>query len=154
MLGLELGADDYIGKPFSPRELVARVNANLRRQTALERQPEADVLHVDSPNLLDLKAAQADTSPVIFSAGSYPQLLDGERHHVAVSWDSSTGAVDFYVDGAFVEGFTGYKPGQTIAAGGELVFGQDQDSVGLHQCGDPVGDEDRGLSGLAALKGS
>lgn len=31
--GLQTGADDYIGKPFSPRELVARVQANLRRQT-------------------------------------------------------------------------------------------------------------------------
>ncbi len=31
LLGLELGADDYISKPFSPRELVARVNAILRR---------------------------------------------------------------------------------------------------------------------------
>ena len=31
VLGLELGADDYVGKPFSPRELVARVRARLRR---------------------------------------------------------------------------------------------------------------------------
>ena len=31
VLGLELGADDYIGKPFSPRELVARIKAVLRR---------------------------------------------------------------------------------------------------------------------------
>lgn len=33
VLGLELGADDYVGKPFSPRELVARVRARLRRHT-------------------------------------------------------------------------------------------------------------------------
>ena len=32
MLGLELGADDYVIKPFSTRELLARVKANLRRQ--------------------------------------------------------------------------------------------------------------------------
>src|SRR5664279_2593500 len=34
LLGLELGADDYICKPFSPREMVARVQAVLRRQQA------------------------------------------------------------------------------------------------------------------------
>ena len=33
VLGLELGADDYVVKPFSPRELVARVRARLRRRT-------------------------------------------------------------------------------------------------------------------------
>ena len=39
--GLETGADDYIGKPFSPRELVARMKAVLRRT---EQHPEEDVL--------------------------------------------------------------------------------------------------------------
>lgn len=38
ILGLELGADDYVAKPFSPRELVARVKAVLRRA----REPLAD----------------------------------------------------------------------------------------------------------------
>lgn len=40
LVGLELGADDYITKPFSPREVVARVKAVLRRATSSERKPE------------------------------------------------------------------------------------------------------------------
>ena len=34
VIGLELGADDYVVKPFSPRELLARVRAVLRRRGA------------------------------------------------------------------------------------------------------------------------
>ncbi|EPM78874.1 DNA-binding response regulator BaeS, partial [Pseudomonas syringae pv. actinidiae ICMP 18804] len=36
LLGLDLGADDYICKPFSPREMVARVKAILRRTSATD----------------------------------------------------------------------------------------------------------------------
>lgn len=41
--GLEGGADDYITKPFSPRELLARINAVLRRSTAVEGTELIDV---------------------------------------------------------------------------------------------------------------
>ena len=41
VLGLELGADDYITKPFSMRELLARVKANIRRTDMLHDQPSA-----------------------------------------------------------------------------------------------------------------
>lgn len=50
LIGLELGADDYICKPFSPREVVARVKAVLRRSTALTNSGEA-YLRLDKDSL-------------------------------------------------------------------------------------------------------
>lgn len=41
IVGLELGADDYLPKPFNPRELLARIKAILRRQ-AMDRRPEPE----------------------------------------------------------------------------------------------------------------
>ncbi len=42
ILGLELGADDYVTKPFSVRELMARVKANLRRTVVKENVPDTE----------------------------------------------------------------------------------------------------------------
>ncbi|HYA45791.1 MAG TPA: response regulator transcription factor, partial [Acidimicrobiales bacterium] len=44
VLGLELGADDYVTKPFSPRELVARVRAVLRRSDGARGAEHSEVL--------------------------------------------------------------------------------------------------------------
>lgn len=44
--GLEVGADDYITKPFSPRELIARIKAHLRRVQAYTQASLQDVLEV------------------------------------------------------------------------------------------------------------
>jgi DNA-binding response OmpR family regulator len=52
VLGLELGADDYITKPFSPRELVLRIKKSLQRGRVADEEPEAlkfGDLVIDSP---------------------------------------------------------------------------------------------------------
>ncbi|HEU5475990.1 MAG TPA: response regulator transcription factor [Actinophytocola sp.] len=56
--GLELGADDYVTKPFSPRELALRVSSVLRRARATPPRPEDREL-VDGELALDLAAHRA-----------------------------------------------------------------------------------------------
>lgn len=61
ILGLELGADDYVCKPFSPREVVARVNAVLRRMHATpdDRQIAVGQIHLDQDTFQVTVAGQA-----------------------------------------------------------------------------------------------
>ena len=51
ILGLTIGGDDYVSKPFSPKELVARVQAILRRQRQLAEQVKSSVDPNESPLL-------------------------------------------------------------------------------------------------------
>ena len=67
LLGLELGADDYICKPFSPREVVARVKAVLRR-AGQGKIPPADGLELDPDSrLARLDGIDLDLTPVEFA---------------------------------------------------------------------------------------
>ena len=108
VVGLELGADDYVTKPFSPRELEARVRAVLRRQGA---GAEADVLRagnltLDIPRLraavsgrgveltateFQLLAALARQPGRVFTRA---QLLDAIH---GVAFDSYERAIDAHV---------------------------------------------------------
>ena len=57
-------------------------------------------------------------------------LFDGNEHQVSLSWDNTAGEWTVYVDGTAVAGGTGLATGQTLAANGEIVIGQEQDSLG------------------------
>jgi two-component system response regulator ResD len=67
VVGLDLGADDYIAKPFSPREVVARARAVLRRSGigTAPRAPARDVLRLGELEIdLDAREVTADGNPV------------------------------------------------------------------------------------------
>lgn len=51
IVGLEIGADDYLSKPFNPRELLARMRAILRRTSGTPAQPEQSTLKVEGLEL-------------------------------------------------------------------------------------------------------
>jgi DNA-binding response OmpR family regulator len=63
VVGLEMGADDYLAKPFSPRELVARIRAVLRRMTADAQQATANTgVLLWGPIRIDLRARCVDVN--------------------------------------------------------------------------------------------
>ena len=74
IIGLELGADDYLPKPFNPRELVARIRAVLRRMQATNAPEPAtrDMAAVSAPPLLrcDTSTTQAPTSAAMVCIGA------------------------------------------------------------------------------------
>ncbi len=108
IIGLELGADDYIVKPFSPRELMARIKAVLRRTTG---QVTSEVIRVQDVEIdladrtvkragetIDLTTSEFDllttlTTPAgrVFTRA---QLLDSLR---GVSFESYERAIDSHI---------------------------------------------------------
>ena len=79
IIGLELGADDYVSKPFNPREVVARVRAVLRRslgQPVLPRLIQVGVLFMD----LDARRVEVEGSPVQLTRTEF-DLLQALAEH-------------------------------------------------------------------------
>ncbi len=108
LIGLELGADDYMTKPFSPRELVSRVRTVLRRATG---NPQAEIIHAGdlaldrghfsarfpdreiqlTPTEFELLATLASQPGRIFSRA---QLLTAVR---GVAFESYERAIDSHI---------------------------------------------------------
>ena len=102
IVGLEMGADDYMVKPFSPRELVARVKSVLRRAQAspgtgtgstlkfgsLEINPDTREV-TDGPRKVTLTAKEFD---LLFFLGSHPNHVFTRTQLMDQVWDSSYAA--------------------------------------------------------------
>lgn len=112
IIGLSTGADDYLVKPFSPRELVARVRALLRRSLRLEQEPfqghrtvhfcldlEQRVAHrqleTEEAESLDLTPLEFD---LLATFMSYPGRVWNRQHLIEKLWGN-----DFFGDERVVD---------------------------------------------------
>ena len=105
ILGLELGADDYLGKPFSPRELVARVKAVLRRSHPEEPQAvlELGPLYIDPGHrrvrlnevYLDLTKVEFD---LLYTLACLPGRVFARNELLDRVWGDDFSGVDRVVD--------------------------------------------------------
>lgn len=102
VVGLEIGGDDYVIKPFSPRELTARVRARLRSQApsgtpavpGFTLQEDAQRIDHDG-RTLDLTRYEFRLFSILLKQ---PRRVYGRDQLLAMAWDDPTGIFDRTVD--------------------------------------------------------
>ncbi|WP_283606576.1 response regulator transcription factor [Faecalispora anaeroviscerum] len=87
ILGLSMGADDYIAKPFNPQELVARVKSQLRRYTTL-----GDI-HATAQNLITIGRLTFDTDNHTLTADGEPVRLTATETKIVELLMKNTGRI-------------------------------------------------------------
>lgn len=111
LLGLELGADDYIAKPYSPREVVARIKAVLRRLHESREQDQVTHLVVDNLDIdmnayiVKLNDQQIPCTPkeieILWTLAGNPGMVFSREHLLQSIWGydylGDTRAVDSHI---------------------------------------------------------
>jgi len=111
LLGLELGADDYITKPFSPREVLARIKAVLRRMREMKSQDRSTHLEVDNLDIdmgafiVRLNGTVVPCTPketeILWMLASNPGMVFSREHLLQSIWGydfiGDTRAVDSHI---------------------------------------------------------
>ncbi len=106
IVGLELGADDYVTKPFSPREVAARVKAILRRGQQVQEPP---AISAPTPLVIDdaRKIALLDGRPLALSKqelrilavlAEHPGRVFSRARLLDLAWDDPSTAFDRIID--------------------------------------------------------
>ncbi len=103
VLGLELGADDYVTKPFSPRTVVARIRAILRRGGSAPSEVSSDLLHHQADTMsitccghpLDLTAHEYKLLAILLAQ---PGRVFTREQLLEQAWDDPGSAMDRTID--------------------------------------------------------